>query len=108
MTLFRVQARSRLLKAATVTKTERIGGVLWRLIDAKISPKEALEKAQTTVPENRYIQGLSFLLLASTRNNVRASFWYTRYHVPPLQSCSITECLRSFLSAVECPIIPVI
>ena len=38
----------------------------------------------------------------------RHHFWYTRYHVPPLQSCSIAECLHSFLSTLECPIIHVV
>ena len=35
-------------------------------------------------------------------------FWYTRYCVPPLQSCGIAECLRSFLSAFERLNIPVV
>ena len=38
----------------------------------------------------------------------RRHFWYSRYHVPPLQCCGIAECLRSFLSAFECPIIPAV
>ena len=36
-------------------------------------------------------------------SQARRHFWYTRYHVPQLQSCGIAECLRSFPSAFECP-----
>ena len=93
----------------------RIGEVLEHRIDAKISPKAASEKAQTTVSENTYtfpnidvFRTAILSLLAPTGNNARASFWYTRYHVPQLQSCGIAECLRSFHSAFECPNIPVV
>ena len=93
----------------------RIGEVLGHRIDAKISPKAASEKAQTTVSENTYtfpnidvFRTAILSLLAPTGNNARASFLYTRYHVPQLQSCAIAECLRSFPSAFECPNIPVV
>ena len=82
----------------------RIGEVLGHRIDAKISPKAASEKAQTTVSENTYtfpnidvFRTAILSLLAPTGNNARGHhFWYTRYHVPQLQSCGIAECLRSF------------
>ena len=58
-----------------------IGGVLGHRIDAKISPKAASEKAQTTVSENRYtspkidvFRTAILTLLAPTGNNARASF----------------------------------
>ena len=89
----------------------RIGEVLGHRIDAKISPKAASEKVQTTVSENTYtfpnidiFRTAILSLLAPTGNNARASF----YHVPQLQSCGIAECLRSFPSAFECPNIPVV
>ena len=90
--------------------------VLGHCIDAKISPKAAAsEKAQTMVSENGYTSPkvdvfwtAILLLLAPTGNNAWVSLWYTWYHILPLQSCSITECLRSFPSVFECPNIPVI
>ena len=61
--------------------------VLGHRIDTKISPKAALDKAQTTVSENRYtspkidtFQTAILLLLAPTGNNERASFLV--HHVP--------------------------
>ena len=86
MTLVHVQSHPRVLKAATVMKTDcklegssgivsmlkslqkpqvrkssyhdenwlQIGGVLGHRIHAKISPKAASEKAQTTGSKNRY------------------------------------------------------
>ena len=72
-------------------------GILGHCIYAKISPKAASEKAsQTTVSGNRYsnpiidvFRTVVLSLLASTGNSVRAPFWYTRYHVPLLQSGGI-------------------
>ena len=59
----------------------RIGEVLGHRIDAKISPKAASEKAQTTVSENTYtfpnidvFRTAILSLLATTGNNARASF----------------------------------
>ena len=59
----------------------RIGEVLGHRIDAKISPKAASEKAQTTVSENRctspkidVFRTAILTLLAPTGNNARASF----------------------------------
>ena len=59
----------------------RIGEVLGHRIDAKISPKAASEKAQTTVSESRYTSSnidvfrtAILSLLAPTGNNARASF----------------------------------
>ena len=59
----------------------RIGEVLGHRIDAKISPKAASEKAQTTVSENTYtfpnidvFRTAILSLLAPTGNNARASF----------------------------------
>ena len=80
----------------------QIEEVLGHRIDTKISPKAALEKAQT-VYENRYtfpkidvFQTAISSLLAPTGNMRRRHFWYTRYRVPPLQSCGIAECLPQF------------
>ena len=97
----------------------RIRKVLEHRIDAKISPKAPSEKAQTTVSENRYtspkinvFQMAILSLLAPTGNTTSGRhFWYSRYRIPPLQSCGITESLHSFPSAFWaseytcCPII---
>ena len=63
----------------------RIGEVLGHRIDAKISPKAASEKAQTTVSENTYtfpnidvFRTAILSLLAPTGNNARASFFGTQ------------------------------
>ena len=59
----------------------QIGEVLGHHIDAKISPKAASEKAQTTVSENRYtspnidvFRTAILTLTAPTGDNARASF----------------------------------
>ena len=81
-------------------------------IDAKNSPKAASEKAKIKVYE--IIQGWIYLgqsfysFQHQQKPMCRRHIWYTRYRVPPLQSSSIAECLRSFLSAFECLIIPVV
>ena len=93
----------------------RIGGVLGHGIDAKIFPK-ASEKPQTMMSENRYTSpkidvfwsAILLLLYCQQERMRRHHFWYTRYRVPPLQSCGIAECLRSFPSAFQCPNIPVV
>ena len=58
-----------------------IGEVLGHRVNAEISPKAALEKAQTTLSENRYIspkidvfRTAVLSLLASTGNNAQTSF----------------------------------
>ena len=73
----------------------RIGEVFGHRIDAKISPKAASEKAQTTVSENTY-----------TFPNI--DVFRTAILSPQLQSRGIAGCLRSFPSAFECPNIPVV
>ena len=71
-----------MFKIATATKIYcELGWVLGHHIDAKISPKTASEKAQTTVSENRYTSPKVdvfrtdiLLLLATTENNEQVSF----------------------------------
>ena len=65
----------------------QIREVLRHRIDAKISPKAPSEKAQTTVPENRYtspkidvFQMVILLLLAPTGNNEWV--WFLVHQVP--------------------------
>ena len=59
---------------------DRIGLVHVQHIDAKISPKAASEKAQTTVSKNRFtslkivFRTAILTLIAPTRNNAQASF----------------------------------
>ena len=57
------------------------------------------------VSENRYIYPRIFFIVASTCG---CHVWYTRYRVPPVQSCSTAKCSRSFLFTLDCPIIPVV
>ena len=99
-----------MFKAATAKKLYcKLGvGVLGHHIDAKISPKASSEKAQTTMSENRYpspkidvLQTAILTLLAPTGDKAWA-------HLPPLQSCSIAACLRSFPSAFDRPSIPAV
>ena len=78
----------------------RIGGVLGHCIHAKISPKAASEKAQTTVSENRYtnpiidvFRTVNLSLLASTGNNVWASFLV---HQVPRTSATVLRYRRGF------------
>ena len=80
-------------------------------IDAKISPKAALGKAQTTVSENRYtspkidvFQRAILALLMPTGNNAPVSFFV--HQVP--RTSAIVLWLRSFTSAFECPSITVV
>ena len=113
MTLVHVQPRSRVLKAATATKTDCQFEGSWGIV----SMLKSLQKQLQTRHRQRCLEIVHYnpiidvfrtvvlALLASTGNSVRAPFWYTRYHVPPLQSGGIAECLLSFLSALECPII---
>ena len=88
------------------------GGVLGDLVYTEISLKPA--SGRTVVSENKYIylkidlfRMVALSLLESIGTNVyRRHFWYTRYHLPPLQSCSkVAECWCSFLFVLECPII---
>ena len=78
----------------------RIGEVLGHRIDAKISPKAASEKAQTTVSENRYtspnidvFRTAILSLLAPTGNNARASFLV---HLVPRTSATVLWYRRMF------------
>ena len=78
-----------------------IGEVLGHRIDPKISPKAASEKAQTTVPENRYtspkidVFWMAILtLLAPTGNIVRASFLV---HQVPCTSATVWQYCRMFM-----------
>ena len=80
----------------------RIGGVfsLGHRIDAKISPKPASEKAQTTVSENTYtfpnidvFRTAILSLLAPTGNNARASFLV---HQVPRTSATVLWYRRMF------------
>ena len=76
----------------------QIGEALGHRIDAKISPKAASEKAQTTVSENTctfpnidVFRTAILSLLAPTQETMRGRhFWYTRYHVPQLPRTSAT------------------
>ena len=90
----------------------QIGEVLGHCIDAKISPKAASEKAQITVSENRYtspkIDVFQTVILTLEETMRGHYFWYTRYCIPSLQFCSITEYLCSFPSMFERPSIPVV
>ena len=78
----------------------RIGEVLGHRIDAKISPKPASEKAQTTVSENTYtfpnidvFRTAILSLLAPTGNNARASFLV---HQVPRTSATVLWYRRMF------------
>ena len=72
----------------------RIGEVLGHRIDAKISPKAASEKAQTTVSENTDVFRTAILsLLAPTGNNARASFLV---HQVPRTSAAVLWYRRMF------------
>jgi len=78
-------------KAATATNILQIGQVLGHHIDAKISPKVASKKAQTTVSENRYtspnidaFRMAILTLIAPTGDNVQASFLV--HQVPRISS----------------------
>ena len=78
----------------------RIGEVLGHRIDAKISPKAASEKAQTTVSENTYtfpnidvFRTAILSLLAPTGNNARASFLV---HQVPRTSATVLWYRRMF------------
>ena len=78
----------------------RIGEVLGHRIDAKISPKAASEKAQTTVSENTYtfpnidvFRTAILSLLAPTGNNARASF---SVHQVPRTSATVLWYRRMF------------
>ena len=69
------------MQAGSVHALVRMGMVLGHRIDAKISPKAASEKAQTTVSENTYtypnidvFRTAILSILAATGNNARASF----------------------------------
>ena len=77
-----------------------IGEVLGHRIDAKISPKAASEKAQTTVSENTYtfpnidvFRTAILSLLAPTGNNERASFLV---HRAPRTSATALRYRRMF------------
>ena len=78
----------------------QIGQVLGYHIDAKISPKAASEKAQTTVSENRYtspnidVFRMTILtLIAPTGDNARASFLV---HQVPRTSSTVWQYRRIF------------
>ena len=78
----------------------RIGEVLRHRVDAKISPKAASEKAQTTVSENTYtfpnidvFRTAILSLLAPTGNNVRAIFLV---HQVPRTSATVLWYRRMF------------
>ena len=108
VTLVHIQPHPLVLKAATATKTR---GVLGHRIHVKVSSKASSENAQTTVSENRYtnpfidvFRMVILSLLASTEIMCGHHFWHTSYRIPPLQSCVITECLRSFVFALGSPI----
>ena len=84
----------------------RIGEVLGHRIDAKISPKAASEKAQTTVSENTYtfpnidVFRMAILsLLAPTGNNARASFLV---HQVPRTSATVLWYRRMFTQFSLC------
>ena len=83
--LVHVQLRPWVFKAATATKIYWSWGVLWHRIDAKISLKAALEKAQTTVSKNRCTSPMIdvfrtdiLMLLAPTGDNALMSFFVHR------------------------------
>ena len=78
----------------------RIGEVLGHRIDAKIPPKAASEKAQTTVSENRYtfpnidvFRTAILSLLVPTGNNAQASFLV---HQVPRTSATVLWYRRMF------------
>ena len=104
VTLVHIQPRPLVLKAATATK-------MGHSIHIKVSSKASSENAQTTVSENRYtnpfidvFRMVILSLLASAETMCGHHFWHTSYRIPPLQSCVITECLRSFVFALGSPI----
>ena len=81
----------------------QIGEVLGHRIDAKISPKAASEKAQTTVSENTYnvdvFRTAILSLLAPTGNNARASFLV---HQVPCTSATVLWYRRMFTQFSLC------
>ena len=102
MTLVHVQPRFRVLKATTATKTDCQFEGSWGIvrIHAKISPKAASEKAQTTVSGNRntnpiidVFRTVVLSLLGSTGNSVRASFLV---HQVPRTSATVWRYRRVF------------
>ena len=87
-------------KQLPLPKYIAIGEVLGHHIDAKISPKAASEKAQTTVSENRYtspnidvFRTAILSLLVPTGNNERASFLV---HQVPRTSATALRYRRMF------------
>ena len=79
----------------------QIGGVLGHRINAKISPKAASDKAQTTVSENRYtspkidaFRMAILTLLEQTGDNVQASFLV---HQVPQTSATVLRYHRMFM-----------
>jgi len=84
----------------------QIGEVLGHRIDAKISPKAASEKPQTTVSENRYtslkidvFQTVILTLVAPTGNNAQASFLV---HQVPHASATVWQYHRMFMQFSLC------
>ena len=113
MTLVHVQLHSQVLKAATVLKTDCQFEGSWGIVSMLKPLQEQLQRRhrQRCLKIDILIGllmffGRSFYRFQCQQETVcRHHFWYTRYHVPPLQSCGIAKCLLSFLSALECPII---
>ena len=84
----------------------QIGEVLGHHIDAKISPKAASEKAQTTVSENKYtspkinVFWMAILkLIAPTGDNVQASFLV---HQVLRTSATVWQYRRMFMQFSSC------
>ena len=116
MTLAHVQPCSRVLKAATTMKTDCQFEGSWGIISMLKSFQKQLQrrhrqqclKTDTLIRLLMFFRWLFYRFWRQQETVCGHHFWYTRYHVPPLQSCGIAKCLFSFLSALECPIIHVV
>ena len=91
------------------------GGVLGHCIDAKISPKAASEKAQTTLSENRYTSSkidvfwtAILTLLAPIGNNAWTSFLVHQVLCTSTTVLWYRRMFTQFPSVFECLSIPVV
>ena len=100
MTLVHVQPRSRVLKAATATKTGCQFEGSWGIVSMLKSLQKQLQRRQTTVSGNRNTNPIIYVfrtvvlsLLASTGNSVRAPFLV---HQVPRTSATVLRYRRVF------------
>ena len=114
--LVQVQLRPGVFKAATATKIYCGLGRSWGIVSMLKSLQKQLQRRHKqqclkidTLFRRLMFFGRPFNRFKRQQETMRGRhFWYTRYRVPPLQSCGIAECLRSFPSAFERPNIPVV